>query len=311
MGTRDLAPDQRAVLELVLRQGRSYGELSELLGIPEHDVRARADAGVRVLAGEPAAGVDSGRIADWLLGQQPAAEAERTSAAVARDAAARAWAQAAAERLRELGGDAVPEVAASAPHEARGDAVPRPRPRADRDAGPPPRSSRLGGALLIGALVLVVGGVLFAVLQLTGDDGDSAASPQAQQEPQPSPTPEATGSDIPLRGTGGSEAVGLMRLIRAEDGSVQFAIGAEGVPPNEGREVYAVWFTRENGDARRLGFAQTQVGEEGVLTTGGPQPRDRAKFPRWFATFDKVLVTRESDAKADEPGAAVLEGDLP
>ena len=42
-----LAPDQRAVLELVLRQGRSYGELSELLGIPERDVRARADAGLR------------------------------------------------------------------------------------------------------------------------------------------------------------------------------------------------------------------------------------------------------------------------
>ena len=63
-----LAPDQRAVLELVLRQGRSYGELSELLAIPERDVRARADAGLRALAGEPAGGVDSGRIADWLLG---------------------------------------------------------------------------------------------------------------------------------------------------------------------------------------------------------------------------------------------------
>ena len=51
-----LAPDQRAVLELVLRQGRSYGELSELLAIPERDVRARADAGVRALAGEPGRG---------------------------------------------------------------------------------------------------------------------------------------------------------------------------------------------------------------------------------------------------------------
>ena len=79
-----LAPDQRAVLELVLRQGRSYGELSELLGIPERDVRARADAGLRALAGEPDSGVDTGRIADWLLGQQPDAEAERTRTAVAR-----------------------------------------------------------------------------------------------------------------------------------------------------------------------------------------------------------------------------------
>jgi len=295
-----LAPDQRAVLELVLRQGRSYGELSELLGIPERDVRARADAGLRGLAGEPAAEVDSGRIADWLLGQQPDAEAERTRAAVGRSDASRAWAATAAARLRELGGgDAVPEVP---------DAEPAPASPRPRDGGAPLRASKLGGALLIGAFVLVVGGVLFAVLQLTGDDEPSQAS---QPPPQATATPEASGGDIPLRGTGGSEAVGLMRLIRAEDGSVQFAIGAEGVPPNQGREVYAVWFTKEGGDARRLGFAQTQVGEEGVLTTGGPQPRDRAKFPRWFATYDKVLVTRESDAKAKQPGAAILEGDLP
>src|ERR671931_1065185 len=107
-----LAPDQRAVLELVLRQGRSYGELSELLGIPERDVRARADAGLRALAGEAEAGVDTGRIADWLLGQQPDAEAERTRKAVARSAAASAWAGAAAERLHELDGASVPEVPA-------------------------------------------------------------------------------------------------------------------------------------------------------------------------------------------------------
>ena len=104
-----LAPDQRAVLELVLRQGRSYGELSELLAIPEREVRARADAGLRALAGEPSGAVDSGRIADWLLGQQPDAEAERTRAAVARSPDAREWAAKAADRLGELGG-AVPSV---------------------------------------------------------------------------------------------------------------------------------------------------------------------------------------------------------
>ena len=107
-----LAPDQRAVLELVLRQGRSYGELSELLGIPEREVRARADAGLRALAGEPAPGVDSGRIADWLLGQQPDADAERTRTAVARSEDARAWAATAADRLGELGG-AMPSVPAA------------------------------------------------------------------------------------------------------------------------------------------------------------------------------------------------------
>src|ERR671914_1712451 len=45
-----LAPDQRAAVELVLRQGRSYGELAELLGMPEETIRARARNGVAALA---------------------------------------------------------------------------------------------------------------------------------------------------------------------------------------------------------------------------------------------------------------------
>jgi hypothetical protein len=316
-----LAPDQRAVLELVLRQGRSYGELSELLAIPDRDVRARADAGLRALAGAAGSGVDTGRIADWLLGQQPAAEAERTRAAVARDAAARDWAAAAAERLRELGGAAVPEVPAD-------DAAPRARPRPLREAGAPPparprplrdepssssaapalRSSKLGGAVLIALLVLIVGGLIAFVV--TRGDGNDNGQPAAAASAQPTATASAANAnDIVLRGTGG--AAGLMRLVRGSDGKVRFAIAAEKVPPNKGREVDAVWFTKTGTKPRRLGFAQTQVGNDGVLTTGGPQKRDESAFPTWFATYEKVLITRETSAKATTPGPVVLEGTLP
>jgi hypothetical protein len=315
-----LAPDQRAVLELVLRQGRSYGELSELLAIPERDVRERADAGVRALAGEPAAGVDSGRIADWLLGQQPDAEAARTRAAVARNPLARDWAAGAAEQLRELGGT-IPEVptgdgeSSATPTAEPVAAAPRPREARERPARAPasargvPRSSRLGGAVLIGVLVLVVGGALYLILG-RGDDEEPQANAPAS-EAAATATPTATGNDIVLQGPEGSKAAGLMRLIRGENGTVQFAIAAQEVPPNKGNEVYAVWFTREDGTPRRLGFAQSQVTDEGVLTTGGPQKGDEDEFPRWFATYDKVLVTRETDAKAKRPGPAVLEGTLP
>jgi hypothetical protein len=311
-----LAPDQRAVLELVLRQGRSYGELSELLAIPEREVRARADAGLRALAGEPAAGVDSGRIADWLLGQQPDADAERTGAAVARSEDARAWAATAAERLGELGG-AMPSVPAA----DGADRAARPRPLRDRDpaaalpppvreepAGGVPRSSRLGGAILIGVVALLVGATLLWIFVLRDDDEEPASAPPAATA---TPTAAANANDIVLQGTGDSQAQGLMRLIRREDGSVQFAIAAQDVPPNEGREVYAVWFTREGGRPRRLGFAQTPVGEDGILTTGGPQESDVDKFPNWFATYEKILITRETNATAKRPGPAVLEGTLP
>jgi hypothetical protein len=325
-----LAPDQRAVLELVLRQGRSYGELSELLAIPDRDVRARADAGLRALAGDAKAGVDTGRIADWLLGQQPEAEAERTRAAVARSGPARDWSALAADRLRELGGAAVPEVpVADAPDAApparsrplRETAPPAARPRPLREDAPAAapgglRSSRLGGAILIAALVLVVGGLIAFVLtrgddNKTGEPAAAAGGSQATATPTPTPTAGTTGNDIVLQGTGGSKAAGLMRLIRGNDGKVRFAIAAEKVPANKGREVYAVWFTKAGGKPRRLGFAQAQVGKDGVLTTGGPQQRDEAAFPSWFATYDKILITRETDAKATQPGPAVLTGTLP
>ena len=302
-----LAPDQRAVLELVLRQGRSYGELSELLGIPERDVRARADAGVRALAGDPVAGVDSSRIADWLLGQQRDADAERTRSAVARSAESREWAAAAAERLSELGG-AMPAVPT-----ADDDEPVAPRPRPLREAPTPratssPGSSRLGGAILIGIVALLVVGTLLWIFVLRDDDG----GPASTASPTATPTPAAQqGNDIALTGVGDSQAEGLMRLVRRDDGAVQFAIAAQNVPPNEGQEVYAVWLTREGGRPRRLGFAQTPVGEDGILTTGGPQQGDEEKFPQWFATYEKILITRETNAQARRPGPAVLEGTLP
>src|SRR4051812_22803638 len=126
-----LAPDQRAVLELVIRQGRSYGELSELLGIPEREVRDRAESALRSLAGDPAdLSVDAGRIADWLLGQQTERAAAATAERVAASEPARAWAATVAERLREVGGERVPAVP--------GDGVdaPAPRPRPLREPRP-------------------------------------------------------------------------------------------------------------------------------------------------------------------------------
>jgi hypothetical protein len=214
--------------------------------------------------------------------------------------------------LAELGGTVADVPPGDEPAEA-----PAPRPREVREEPAPapaaalgvPRSSRLGGALLIGALVLAVGGALYLILGRGDDDEPQATAPAS--ESAATATPTATGNDIVLQGPDGSSAAGLMRLIRREDGAVQFAIAAQDVPANKGKEVYAVWFTREGGTPRRLGFAQSQVTKEGVLTTGGPQRGDEDEFPRWFATYEKVLVTRETDAKAKRPGPAVLEGTLP
>ena len=95
-----LAPDQRAVVSLVLQQGRSYDEIAALLGIPPEAVRARAHAGLAALA--PANGLPeeiTGPLADYLLGQQPPRDAEATRGLLAESAPARGWAAGVAEQL--------------------------------------------------------------------------------------------------------------------------------------------------------------------------------------------------------------------
>lgn len=106
-----LAPDQRAAVELVLRQGRSYGELSDLLGMPEETIRSRARGGLAALAPDLPAPARAGEIADWLLGQQSEAHGKRTRELLLGDPAAHTWAATVAVPLREApGGDAVPEL---------------------------------------------------------------------------------------------------------------------------------------------------------------------------------------------------------
>src|SRR5829696_3730860 len=124
-----LAPDQRAVLELLLRQGRDYAELSELLGLPEAGVRSRAHTALAALAPDrPAPVGEDGAVADWILGQQDDAEAARTGESVARMPAWHAWASDVTDRLSEVEGAVLPEIPQpavddeAAPRQGRGQA---------------------------------------------------------------------------------------------------------------------------------------------------------------------------------------------
>ena len=147
-------------------------------------MRARADAGAAPAAGEPAAGVEP-RIADWLLGQQPEADAERTRDAVARPRGARVGGRArpsgSASPAARAGAAAATDEP-SAPCEDRS-ATSRPRPgpapcatttscRRPVRAAPSTAagSSRLGGAILIGIVALLVAGTLLWIFVLRDDD---------------------------------------------------------------------------------------------------------------------------------------------
>ena len=306
-----LAPDQRAAVELVLR-GRSYAELGSLLGITEETVRARARGGLEALAPDLAPPARAGEVADWLLGQ--AGEPRDL------DAASRRWAETIAAPLRDVEGANVPALpwVADAPTAPASPAPASPAPASPPPAAPAPPApsspggaSRLGGAILIGAAVVVIAAVLAFVLTRGGDDNQAADSATAVPTAAATGTPQAQAGDIVLRGPAGSKAVGLMRLFKANDDTVRFALAAQDVEPNKGKATYSIWFTRKDGPARRLGVAQNPVGSDRTLTTAGPRNEDVSKFPQWFASYDSVIVSLDSSPTAKKPGTVILSGDLP
>src|SRR6202042_1523791 len=134
-----LAGDQRAVLQLVLGQGRSYGEIAGMLSIAPDEVRARALAALDAL-GPPTTVPDADRaqIADYLLGQLPASEADHVRDALAGSPGQRAWARAVGTELGPLASKPLPTIP-------------------DDPATPAaPRSSRTGGIVLLSVLAAAI-----------------------------------------------------------------------------------------------------------------------------------------------------------
>ena len=82
MATFDqLSDEQRAIVELVLQQGKSYEELAQMLDMPEARVRQRARDALVDLAPLSARGVEEdwrGQLADYVLGQQAGPELTAT-----------------------------------------------------------------------------------------------------------------------------------------------------------------------------------------------------------------------------------------
>jgi hypothetical protein len=111
-----LAPDQRAVVSLILQQGSSYDDIAQLLGLPVTAVRSRAHAGLDALAPRNGLPVEiTGPLADYLLGQQPERDAEATRGLLAESAPARDWAAGVAGSLADVAPGGLPEIPGVAP----------------------------------------------------------------------------------------------------------------------------------------------------------------------------------------------------
>src|SRR4051812_31687014 len=186
----DLAPDQRAVLQLLLKQGKSYVELGAMLRMDRDTVRDRARAALEDLGprdGAPLAPERRAETADYLLGQQSASERQETREFLEGSAAGRAWARVVAGELKPLAGDSLPDIPSErAEVEEAFDAL---QARTTRRAEVQ-RSSKLGGVIVIvGAIIVAV--ALILVIRGGGDDdsggGGRPARPGPPRPPPPAP----------------------------------------------------------------------------------------------------------------------------
>jgi hypothetical protein len=312
-----LPADQRSVLQLLLKQGKGYDDLSGLLNLHAGEVRSRAYDALDAL-GPGSAGLPSDRrqaIADWLLGQQGPDKASETRAFVAGSPAARAWADAVAEQLRPLGGDRLPDVpidgaSGIAPATAATAPSPPVGPAAAAADAPPfapapsaaPRVSRRGGAILIAAvLAAIVAAVL--VIVLTGDDDKPKRAASTTTTTSTQPTVKAQVNLTPPKGAPAQKALAIVQIVSSNGQNVVNAVAQE--LPTTSKAAYGIWAYTSPSETRLIGgFNKTD--NKGHLVYQGALPQDVTDVTR----YKEILVTRETSGNPTKPGTIYLRGPM-
>jgi hypothetical protein len=305
MGTFDDLDDrQRAVLQLLLKQGKSYEDIAALLKADASAIQARAHGAVSALGpAEPGIGPDRAReLADFLLGQQSASRRAATREYLEESADGRAWARTVAAALRPVAGEALPEIPEE--REEVDQAFDALRGRMARQEEVQ-RSSQLGTRILFGAAGLIVAIVLIVALGVFGgDDPKSTTSTVTRTTPTtPSETPQIIlqGRLRPPEGGDGTAETAIVRY--ASTNQFRLLLAGEKLEPAPEGSAYAVWLYTSASELLFVGFPKATVGENGKLEVVAdltPQTR----------RYREVLVTRERVSKPSKPGTVVLRGPL-
>jgi hypothetical protein len=312
MATLDrLAADQRAIIELVLQRGKSYDELSELLGIPVARVRELARGALTELAPSTAARVDPdwrGQLADYLLGQQSGPEATATRGHLKRSEPARIWALSLLDSLDGLYQEGRAPTVPEGDGAREGGLLTRPRaeraPKAERPAGPlsPAAAAAVRRRRLLGglaALVVLVGG-FFAIRAITGGDDDEGGGDGGGQAETPSVLAQTV-----LRASSGEQGAGVA-VITQRDGRRLLIVQASDLRPlpqgNNERQAYEVWLFNSRRDAVSVGAQYTD--RQGNFQGAGTLPEN-------FGKYRFIDVSRERiDQNTAHSGDSVMRGPL-
>ena len=301
-GPEQLPPDQRAVLQLLLKQGRSYDDLSSVLHMDAGAVRDRAMLALATLG--PETDLSDERleeVADYLLGQQPASARAQTRDFLAGSASGRAWARVVAGELRPLAADGtLPQIPADGEEveEAFGALEARRERRQEVE-----RSSKLGGILLLAGLGIALAVVIVLLISGGGNDNDEEGNGD-ETPPTQSQEPQVVAQINLLPPDGGESPVGVAQLLTADQGLGIRVLAQELEPVTEDR-VYALWLYNSEDDAELLGFpeAEAQPTEEQPLLAG------QDVLPANVTEFESLVITAEGrEETPTEPGEIVLEG---
>ncbi len=300
-----LSEENRTLLQLVLGRGKSYADISGLLGIPEPDVRARAQAALAEL--DPSLPEPDAAVTDYLLGQADAIAKADVQRRIADDPQTADAVGAYSDQLRLLvpgaGTPTVAPVAATSSFPSLGGSVPAAEPATRPEAEPKaPRAPRapltgpqrrliailLGAALLAGILILILTGVIGG-----SDDGD---------EPSGSPAPTVARLDAaPGQNGKGTAQFGFSGANLATN------LQITGLDPSRKGESYAVWLYGSTG---AFPLYSTRVNRSGSFS--GQLTLDEAIICLIAAdVFPEMRVSRAKDSALKELQRKVSQSDNP
>jgi hypothetical protein len=239
-----LPPDQSAVLSLLLRQGRSYGDIAALLGIAPDTVRQRAHAALDAIAGDT---VEPPTRATTRAPTRPRAPSPR-------------------------GPDG------PSPRRPSGGA---PRPSGSRRAGALLLAAIV--AVVIVAVVLIANNSGGSSHGSTGTSSSSSTtSTGASSTPAATGTPHID-KQLALTSPDPSSSAAALVEIVSEGSKRAFLLSAEHLPTTAAGSFYAAWLYNSPSHAAALGRAPN-VSSDGKLQAVGALPGNASSFHTMLLT---------------------------
>ncbi len=168
----------------------------------------------------------------------------------------------------------------------------RERNMSSADAGKPSARKKpwvMGG--LAAALVISVGGNIFAIVN---ENGDTTSQPKVEQ-----PADESTNQvaeRVQLKGEK-TKAIATAAMIQ-QDNQNLLTLQAEGLEKLQGDEVYQVWLIKGDKPYRAGTFVANSNGEGAVAFSLDQLPKD--------TSWDAMAISKEPDATSETPQGEVI-----